>query len=117
MTCRPWSLLAVLAASAALAILALPHRALDAAPRSRYRVRMQEWLRERLAELEAAGLLRDPADADARQELTKAAGSRLLDACSNDYLGLAATRVSRETLEKLGSLRVGAGASRLVQGT
>jgi 8-amino-7-oxononanoate synthase len=78
---------------------------------------MQDWLRERLAELEAAGLLRDPADADARRLLNESAGARLLDACSNDYLGLGATSVSRETLEKLGSLRVGAGASRLVQGT
>ncbi|HKY37822.1 MAG TPA: 8-amino-7-oxononanoate synthase [Polyangiaceae bacterium] len=92
---------------------------------------MQDWLRERLAELEAAGLLRDPADADVRQQLSESAGAeprdprdsraglrpRLLDACSNDYLGLAAAPVSRETFEELGSLRIGAGASRLVQGT
>jgi 8-amino-7-oxononanoate synthase len=78
---------------------------------------MQDWLRERLAELKAAGLLRDPADADARQQLSESVGPRLLDACSNDYLGLGASPVSRETLDDLGSLRVGAGASRLVQGT
>lgn len=40
----------------------------------------------------------------------------MLDACSNDYLGLGARTVSRETLQALEGSRVGAGAARLVQG-
>jgi 8-amino-7-oxononanoate synthase len=78
---------------------------------------MQEWLQARLAELDAAGLLRDPADADVREKLSRSVGPPLLDACSNDYLGLAATLVSRETFAQLADSRLGAGASRLIQGT
>jgi 8-amino-7-oxononanoate synthase len=78
---------------------------------------MQDWLCSRLAELEARGLFRDPADAQTRAALGRSFGSRLLDACSNDYLGLGPHCVSRETLERLSRIRLGAGASRLVQGT
>lgn len=80
---------------------------------------MDDWLRTRLAELGSSDLLRDPSDALARGQLEHGAGPPLLDACSNDYLGLGARTVSRETLAALGSgnARRGAGASRLVQGT
>ncbi len=65
----------------------------------------------RLAQLREAGTYRDPADAETRALL--AAGGPVLDACSNDYLGLARlpADVSRETPT------AGSGASRLVQGT
>ncbi len=91
---------------------------LDAALMPRYSGLMQEWLRTQLEGLSMAGLLRDPADARAR-EVAAPAGSEpaWLDACSNDYLGLGARGVSRETLASLEGLRAGAGASRLVQGT
>lgn len=78
---------------------------------------MQAWLRARLAELSEAQALRDPADAQARDSFQGAAGETWLDACSNDYLGLGARPVSRETLLALEGRRIGAGASRLVQGT
>jgi len=78
---------------------------------------MQDWLRQQLAALEAAGLFRDPSDAEARAMLSESSSQPLIDACSNDYLGLAETLVSRETLEPLLGSRVGSGASRLVQGT
>jgi 8-amino-7-oxononanoate synthase len=78
---------------------------------------MDDWLRARLAELQAADLLRDPEDATAREELTASSGAVFIDACSNDYLGLGARTVSRETLAALTRIRRGAGASRLVQGT
>jgi 8-amino-7-oxononanoate synthase len=61
-----------------------------------------------LAELEAQSLLR----ADSGQPGEPA---EMLDACSNDYLGLGRRLVSRETLEQVN--RSGAGASRLVHGT
>jgi 8-amino-7-oxononanoate synthase len=79
-------------------------------------MRMDEWLRARLSELEASDLLRDPSDSTARESVT-APGLAPIDACSNDYLGLGARTVSRETLQALSSKRRGAGASRLVQGT
>lgn len=78
---------------------------------------MREWFRARLSQLSAAGVLRDPADAGTRLALQQSAGSDFLDACSNDYLGLGARSVSRETAELLQHARLGAGASRLVQGT
>jgi 8-amino-7-oxononanoate synthase len=74
---------------------------------------MQNWVKARLQELEASSLLRDPADSC----LHLARGTQWLDACSNDYLGLAAQPVSRETLDSVAGLAQGAGASRLVQGT
>lgn len=77
---------------------------------------MPSWFEQRLAELAAAQLLRDPDDEGARRGLARTWGERVLDACSNDYLGLAARPVSRETLAALASVRVGSGASRLVQG-
>ena len=65
-------------------------------------------LESALLQLEREGLLREPDDA--------LVGSQpgILGACSNDYLGLAAQHVSRETPE---GPRVGAGASRLIHGT
>ena len=77
---------------------------------------MQRWLEQRLADLASTDSLRDPADEEARAALLESWGDRLLDACSNDYLGLGATLVSRETLAGLAGARAGSGASRLVQG-
>ena len=77
---------------------------------------MQDWLKPRLAELAAEGLLREPGDADLHHEV-RASGGVWLDACTNDYLGLGAQGVSRETVEALVGARPGAGASRLVQGS
>jgi 8-amino-7-oxononanoate synthase len=77
---------------------------------------MQDWVKAQLDELAAAGRLRDPGDSGLH--LSKPLGGRdWLDACSNDYLGLGARAVSRETLEALAGARAGAGASRLVQGS
>lgn len=78
---------------------------------------MDAWLRTRLAQLQEQDLLRDPADSGARERLESAAGEPPLDACSNDYLGLGARTVSRETMDSLFGAELGAGASRLVQGT
>jgi 8-amino-7-oxononanoate synthase len=77
---------------------------------------MDAWLVAQLEQLRVQGLLREPADADARRKLGLD-GEPLLDACSNDYLGLGARRVSRETMSRLEGSRIGAAASRLVQGT
>jgi 8-amino-7-oxononanoate synthase len=76
---------------------------------------MQDWVKARLDELAAGGLLREPADSGLH--LSRPPGGEWLDACSNDYLGLGASGVSRETLEALAGARAGAGASRLVQGS
>jgi 8-amino-7-oxononanoate synthase len=76
---------------------------------------MEQWLAEQLKALDEAGALRDPADSRQHEREPDATG--WLDACSNDYLGLAARRVSRETLDSLSGARTGAGAARLVQGT
>jgi 8-amino-7-oxononanoate synthase len=78
---------------------------------------MDDWLRARLSELQASGLFRDPEDARARETLGAESGLTVIDACSNDYLGLGARTVSRETFAALQGTRRGAGASRLVQGT
>ncbi len=75
---------------------------------------MQDWLKARIAELAAQGLLRDPEDSAFHAQPPVAGGS-WIDACSNDYLGLGARGVSRETVETLAGARPGAGASRLVQ--
>ncbi len=77
---------------------------------------MDAWLKAQLGQLSAEALLRDPADADARRALASS-GAPMLDACSNDYLGLGRRAVSRETLSSLDGASIGAGASRLVQGT
>lgn len=76
---------------------------------------MDAWVNAQLAELAAAQLLREPEDADVRRQLEQSGD--VLDACSNDYLGLGRRRVSRETLCRLEGARIGAAASRLVQGT
>lgn len=89
---------------------------LDAGARRRYPVAMQDWVKARLDDLAAKQLLRDPVDSDLHQG-TAPDGGAWLDACSNDYLGLGARGVSRETLSSLEGARTGAGASRLVQGT
>jgi 8-amino-7-oxononanoate synthase len=77
---------------------------------------MEDWVQARLADLGAAGLLRDPADSELHLGAAPAGGD-WLDACSNDYLGLGSVGVSRETVEGLVGVRPGAGASRSVQGT
>lgn len=69
-----------------------------------------------LAQLRAGGLLREPDDGGLRRELAGAWGDQFLDACSNDYLDLAGSNVSRAT-SGVSSAAVGAGASRLVFGT
>lgn len=74
---------------------------------------MDRWAEQRLEELRASGLFRDPDDSTLHGQLAPEGGP-WIDACSNDYLGLASRLVSRETVD--GS-RVGAAASRLVQGT
>src|SRR5687767_9036438 len=61
----------------------------------------------RIAALKGAGLWRDPATAG-----VGGAEPGVVDARSNDYLGLAPRDVSRET-----SGTIGAGASRLISGT
>jgi 8-amino-7-oxononanoate synthase len=63
--------------------------------------------------LDEAGLLRTPDDGLERWRLAEQFGSAFLDLSSNDYLGLAADHVSRETLLST----KGAGASRLIHGT
>jgi 8-amino-7-oxononanoate synthase len=78
---------------------------------------MPNWFEQRLNELRAADLLRDPEDSGSRRKLVGAWGERVIDACSNDYLGIGALPVSRETLAAFPSARSGSGASRLVQGT
>jgi 8-amino-7-oxononanoate synthase len=79
------------------------------------RVVLDEFLAWQLNALQEQGLLRDPEDASAREQLERAAAERgdsVIDACSNDYLNLArGLDVSRETA------RAGAGAARLVQGS
>jgi len=61
-----------------------------------------------LLELEREGLLRHP------DRALLGSRSDVLLACSNDYLGLGARHVSRETPPEA---RIGAGASRLIHGT
>lgn len=78
---------------------------------------MDEWFRTQLAGLASGGLLRDPADSEARARLSEQPGVPVLDACSNDYLGLGARSVSRETMDRFEGVSAGACASRLVQGT
>ncbi len=63
--------------------------------------------------LDEAGLLRTPDDGLERVRLSERFGADFLDLSSNDYLGLAADHVSRETLLRAN----GAGASRLIHGT
>jgi 8-amino-7-oxononanoate synthase len=78
-------------------------------------VRFQSFLNQTLTELAATGLLREPDDGTARRSVegaAAAAGVAVIDASSNDYLGLASRSVSRETRSN-----AGAGASRLIHGT
>jgi 8-amino-7-oxononanoate synthase len=77
---------------------------------------MDRWFEQRLKVLASGALLREPSDEDTRWALRERWGERLLDACSNDYLGIGASPVSRETRDALASVRSGSGASRLVQG-
>jgi len=79
---------------------------------------VERFAEERLRELEGAGLLREPEDGGRRRAAELAAkglGVPFVDASSNDYLGLAALGVSRET-DVQGS-PLGAGASRLIHGS
>lgn len=89
---------------------------LDALRFARYLKAMDEWFNARLVELEQAGLLRDPADSRTHARPSPD-GEGWLDACSNDYLGLAAHNVSRETMDRVVGARLGGAAARLVQGT
>ena len=78
-------------------------------------MRFESLLGQTLAELTSAGLLREPDDGAARARVVAAAaaaGAPAIDASSNDYLGMAARSVSRETMAS-----AGAGASRLIHGT
>ena len=78
-------------------------------------MRFESFLVGALEKLERAGLLREPDDGVGREQVTTSAvrlGVPVLDASSNDYLGLADSPVSRETLGK-----AGAAASRLIYGT
>lgn len=70
-------------------------------------------LPDALADLERSGLLRTPDDHLARASLRARFGPQFVDLTSNDYLGLGAVNVSRETL----SSAPGAGASRLIYGS
>lgn len=77
-------------------------------------MRFEAFLDEQLSQMKAAHLLRVPDDGLARKATLAAAaalGESFIDASSNDYLGLAAGFVSRETSA------AGAGASRLIHGT
>ncbi len=76
-----------------------------------------DFLIARLESLRDAGILRAPDDGAARGECHSNAAARgwdLLDASSNDYLGYASRRVSRETVF---NDSIGAGASRLIHGS
>jgi len=70
----------------------------------------------RLSQLRQQGLLREADDGRLRREGFEAFGDQFLDACSNDYLDLAGSNVSRATSGDA-QAAVGAGASRLVFGT
>jgi 8-amino-7-oxononanoate synthase len=74
-------------------------------------MRPRERIEYRVGALRAAGQWREPERAE---EDARAAAAGAVDARSNDYLGLGARVVSRET--QLAG-RVGAGASRLISGT
>jgi 8-amino-7-oxononanoate synthase len=78
-------------------------------------VRFESFLNQTLTKLATANVLREPDDGAARRAVADAAeraGLPVIDASSNDYLGLASRSVSRETHGN-----VGAGASRLIHGT
>lgn len=76
---------------------------------------LSETLASELSAWAERGLLRDPSEAGVRRRWAER--GRVVDLCSNDYLGLSRADVSRETLEDLLASPVGAGASRLIQGT
>jgi 8-amino-7-oxononanoate synthase len=81
---------------------------------------MDRYFLQELAELERRELLREPDDGARREAARLNAerlGVRFIDASSNDYLGLAATIVSRETLSAWEGLSAGSGASRLIHGS
>ncbi len=72
-----------------------------------------ERIRQRLRRLDEALLRRSyPGEGPVGEE-----GTGGIDARSNDYLGMAGSRVSRETVGEVSCLPLGAGASRLVSGT
>jgi 8-amino-7-oxononanoate synthase len=77
------------------------------------------WCAGVLGRLEAAGLRRHPVTLlSAPGPEVTIEGRRLIQLCSNDYLGLAADpRVTRAAAEAAGTWGAGTGASRLVSGT
>ena len=78
-------------------------------------MRFDAFLDQSLSQLRAASLFREPDDGSAREAVSAAArelGLGVIDAASNDYLGLANHAVSRET-----HAAPGAAASRLIYGT
>ncbi len=78
-----------------------------------------DFVTEELYRLEQEGVLRVPdraSDRVALEERLLARGRRVVDACSNDYLGFGAQDVSRETIPSPGP-PAGGRASRLVFGT
>ncbi|HEX6275693.1 MAG TPA: 8-amino-7-oxononanoate synthase [Polyangiaceae bacterium] len=79
---------------------------------------LERFVDDTLSRLEEAGLLRSSELVLRRRAQAGAerGGRELLDAASNDYLGLTRTDVSRETLVQ-SHAAVGAGASRLIHGT
>jgi 8-amino-7-oxononanoate synthase len=78
-------------------------------------MRFESLIDQALSELRTNSLMREPDDGAGRRDVAAAAtlcGLPVLDASSNDYLGLAAARVSRET-----TAHAGAAASRLIHGS
>jgi 8-amino-7-oxononanoate synthase len=76
-------------------------------------------VRQRLAELESAGLLRKPRSVEGRNGPTLRIGGReVIGLCSNNYLGLADDpRLEAAVVDALAEAGTGAGASRQISGT
>lgn len=77
-------------------------------------MRPEDWIRERAAVLKGLSQWREPGEA-AGERVPDGGAALRVDARSNDYLGLAESVVSRETLGQ--GVAAGAGASRLISGT
>ncbi|MDW8245896.1 MAG: 8-amino-7-oxononanoate synthase [Sandaracinaceae bacterium] len=78
----------------------------------------REHVRERLEELKAASLLRDPLLSEAQGSThVVVGGKRLLNFASNDYLGFSQDSGIRKALEEAAKQWGGAASSRLLSGT